>query len=129
MKSNVNTTKKGFFNKFLDFVEKTGNRLPHPVTLFIIFSLIVIVISAIAEKAGLSVVYDKLVDGEMVPTTVEAISLLNANGIRRILSEAVKNFTSFAPLGTVLVAMLGVGGAEGTGLIQTGLRKLVLSTP
>ena len=94
-----------------------------------IFSLIVIVVSAVAEKAGLSVVYDKLVDGEMVPTTVNAVSLLNADGVRRMLSQAVINFTSFAPLGTVLVAMLGVGVAEGTGLIQTGLRKLVLSTP
>ncbi|NLK43557.1 MAG: AbgT family transporter [Tissierellia bacterium] len=128
-KSNVNTTKKGFFSRFLDFVERAGNRLPHPVTLFIIFSLIVIVVSAIAEMTGLSATYDKFVDGEMVPTTVEAISLLNAEGIRKMVSQAVSNFTSFAPLGTVLVAMLGVGVAEGTGLIQAGLRKLVLSTP
>jgi len=128
-KSNENTMKKGFFNKFLDFIERAGNRLPHPVTLFIIFSLIVIVISAFAEMAGLSVTYDRFVEGEMVPTTVEAISLLNAEGIRKIISQAVSNFTSFAPLGTVLVAMLGVGVAEGTGLIQAGLRKLVLSTP
>ncbi|MCQ4924154.1 AbgT family transporter [Tissierella carlieri] len=128
-KTNVKSTKKGFFNKFLDFVERAGNRLPHPVTLFVIFSLIIIVISAIAEKVGLSVTFDKFVDGEMVPTTVTAISLLNAEGIRKMFSLAVTNFTSFAPLGTVLVAMLGVGVAEGTGLIQTGLRKLVLSTP
>ena len=128
-KTNDKSTKKGFFNKFLDFVEKSGNKLPHPVTLFVIFSLLVIVISAIAEIRGVSVTYDKLVDGELVPTTVNAISLLNADGIRRMFSEAVKNFTSFAPLGTVLVAMLGVGVAEGTGLIQAGLRKLVLSTP
>jgi len=128
-KENKNSTKKGFFNKFLDFVERGGNKLPHPVTLFVIFSLAVILISALAEKVGLSVTFDKFVDGEMVPTTVTAISLLNAEGIRRMFSEAVKNFTTFAPLGTVLVAMLGVGVAEGTGLIQTGLRKLVLSTP
>lgn len=79
--------------------------------------------------AGLSVTYDKFVDGQMVPTTVKAVSLLNADGIRKMVSQAVSNFTSFAPLGTVLVAMLGVGVAEGTGLIQASLRKLVLSTP
>lgn len=128
-KDNAKSTKKGFFNKFLDFVERGGNKLPHPVTLFLIFSLAVILISALAEKVGLSVTFDKFVDGEMVPTTVTAISLLNAEGIRKMFSLAVANFTSFAPLGTVLVAMLGVGVAEGTGLIQTGLRKLVLSTP
>lgn len=128
-KKNEKVVKKGFFNKFLDFVERVGNKLPHPVTLFVIFSLIVIVISAIGEKLGWSANYEKLVDGEVVKTTVQAVSLLNADGIRRMFSEAVSNFTSFAPLGTVLVAMLGVGVAEGSGLIQAGLRKLVLSTP
>ena len=128
-KSNAETTKKGFFNKFLDFVERAGNKLPHPVTLFVIFSLLIVIISAIAEATGLSVTFEKIVSGEIVEETVHAISLLNADGIRRMLSMAVTNFTSFAPLGTVLVAMLGVGVAEGTGLIQAGLRKVVLSTP
>lgn len=123
------STKKGFFRKFLDMVEKVGNKLPHPVSLFIIFSLIIIVVSAIAEAVGLYVTFDKFVDGQLTSTTVEAVSLLNAEGLRKILSNAVTNFTSFAPLGTVLVAMLGVGVAEGTGLIQASLRKLVLSTP
>ncbi|WFA09332.1 AbgT family transporter [Tissierella sp. Yu-01] len=129
MEKKNTSTKRGFFNRMLDMVEKVGNKLPHPVTLFVLFSLIVIVVSAIAEAANLSVVYDKFVDGELVPVTVEAVSLLNADGLRMILTNAVSNFTSFAPLGTVLVAMLGVGVAEGTGLIQAALRKLVLSTP
>lgn len=123
------STKKGFFRKFLDMVEKVGNKLPHPVSLFIIFSLIIIVVSGIAEAVGLYVTFDKFIDGQLTSTTVEAVSLLNAEGLRKILSNAVTNFTSFAPLGTVLVAMLGVGVAEGTGLIQASLRKLVLSTP
>lgn len=125
--------KKGFFsrffNKFLDFVEKSGNKLPHPVTLFVIFSLIIIIVSAIAEGVNLSVTFERIVDGEPIMDTVAAISLLNGEGIRKMISMSVSNFTSFAPLGTVLVAMLGVGVAEGTGLIQAGLRKLVLSTP
>ena len=57
--------------------------------------------------------------------TVKAISLLNAEGLRYIFNSATKNFTSFAPLGTVLVAMLGVGVAEWTGLINTSLRKVL----
>ena len=108
-KSNEQTAKKGIFNKFLDFVEKAGNKLPHPVTLFIIFSFLVIIISAIAEAVELSVTFERIVDGKLAMDTVSAISLLNAEGIRRMLSQAVTNFTSFAPLGTVLVAMLGVG--------------------
>ncbi|SDJ82657.1 AbgT family transporter [Natronincola ferrireducens] len=123
--------KRGLFNKFLDMVEVVGNTLPHPVTLFAIFSLAVIIISAIAESAGIKVEFERIIigSGETEMATVEAVSLLTVDGIRRIFSNAVTNFTSFAPLGTVLVAMLGVGVAEGTGLVQAGLRKLVLSTP
>lgn len=128
--SNQSTTKKkGLFNRFLDIIEIVGNKLPHPVTLFVIFAVAVVIISAIAAAAGVSVNFEKFVDGELVTEEIKAISLLTPEGIRRIFTEAVTNFTSFAPLGTVLVAMLGVGVAEGSGFIGTALRKLVLSTP
>ncbi|MDR5659196.1 AbgT family transporter [Serpentinicella sp. ANB-PHB4] len=121
--------KRGLFSKFLDVIEFVGNKLPHPVTLFVLLSLIVIIISDIAARAGVVVEFERLVSGELQAETVEAVSLLTKDGIRRIFSEAVGNFTGFPPLGTVLVAMLGVGVAEGTGLIQAALRKLVLVTP
>lgn len=123
--------KKGFFGKFLDMVEVVGNKLPHPVTIFVLFSVIVAIVSHIAAAAGLTVEFNKVdnTTKEVVLTTVNAVSLLNADGIRYMFSKAVTNFTGFAPLGTVLVAMLGVGVAEGTGLIQALLRKIVLSTP
>lgn len=121
--------KTGIFNKFLDMIEFVGNKLPHPVTLFVILALAVVVISDIAARAGIVVEFERIVDGIPENVTVEAISLLTVEGIRRIFSEAVSNFTGFPPLGTVLVAMLGVGVAEGTGLIQAALRKLVLVTP
>lgn len=130
MKANVENAKKsGFFNGFLNFVEKCGNKLPHPITLFVIFAIIVLIISAIAGNAGVTVDYERMVDGVPETVTVEAVSLLNTEGIRKIFSNVVSNFTSFAPLGTVLVAMLGVGLAEGTGFISTALRKVVLSAP
>ncbi|SKC56188.1 AbgT family transporter [Maledivibacter halophilus] len=118
---------KGFFNFFLDGIEKIGNKLPHPVTLFALFALAVIIISEISSRAGLTVdFYDAKSKAQK---TVEAVSLLNAEGLRYMINSATQNFTSFHPLGTVLVAMLGVGVAEGTGLINASLKKLVLSTP
>lgn len=123
--------KKGVFGKFLDFVERTGNAMPHPVTIFVIFCLAIIVISGICAKLGVSVSYEGINPKTLEKTqmTVSAVSLMSAEGIRYMLTSAVNNFTSFAPLGTVLVAMLGVGVAEGTGLISAAIRKLVLSTP
>ncbi|MEG0577843.1 MAG: AbgT family transporter [Clostridium sp.] len=123
--------KKSLFSKFLDFVEKTGNAMPHPVTIFFMFCLAIIVISGICAKLGVTVNYEGIDTKTLEKTqmTVSAVSLMSADGIRYMLTSAVKNFTSFAPLGTVLVAMLGVGVAEGTGLISASIRKLVLSTP
>ncbi len=123
--------KRGFFVKFLDRVEKIGNAMPHPVTIFLILCVVVAVISHITAMLGVTVTYQgidpKTLEASQI--TVGAVSLLSAEGIRYLFTSAVSNFTGFAPLGTVLVAMLGVGVAEGTGLISAALRKMVLSTP
>lgn len=119
----LNKSKAKETNGFLKKVEKIGNTLPHPVMIFIILSLVVIVVSAIAASYGKPITYFDARTGEMV--TIEAVSLLNADGLRYIFNNAVKNFTNFAPLGTVLVVMLGVGVAEWSGLIETSLKKLL----
>lgn len=108
---------------FLKGVERIGNKLPHPAMIFLILSIVVIIVSAIVEAFGTPVTYFDARKGKEV--TIGAVSLLNADGFRYILNSATKNFTGFAPLGTVLVAMLGVGVAEGTGLINTSLKKLL----
>ncbi|MGL4741699.1 MAG: AbgT family transporter [Sarcina sp.] len=119
--------KKGF----LGFIEKVGNALPHPATIFIILCAIIIVVSHIMAEMGVSVTYTGLdrATNEIKEMTATVTSLLSREGIVSMFEGALKNFTSFAPLGTVLVAMLGVGVAEGTGLIGAVLRKLVISTP
>ncbi len=115
----------------LGAVEKIGNILPHPTTLFVILCAIIMVVSHITYKLGTSVTYEGIdvATGELKELTVGVVSLLTPEGIRYMFTNAIKNFTSFAPLGTVLVALLGVGVAEGSGLISTLLKKLVLSTP
>ena len=115
----------------LGAIEKVGNVLPHPTTLFIILCGLIMCISHIAYKLGVGVTYESIdiASGELKEATVNVVSLLTPEGIRYIFTSAISNFTSFAPLGTVLVALLGVGMAEGSGLIATLLKKLVISTP
>lgn len=116
--------KRGAFTRFLDSVEWLGNLLPHPVTLFAILCLLVIVASGIAGALGASVADPRPAnEGEWIAVN----SLLNAEGLRRLITEMVTNFTGFAPLGTVLVAMLGVGVAEHSGLLSASMRALVLN--
>lgn len=110
-------------NVFLATVERGGNALPHPATLFALLAGVVVVISAIAARSGLEVIHPGT--GELI----RPVSLASVEGLHRILTEMVTNFTNFAPLGTVLVAMLGIGVMESSGLIGAALRLLVLSAP
>lgn len=130
---NMEETKKssGFFNRFLDFVEWGGNKLPHPATIFFILCLVIILLSELFAQMGLAVKYTgvDMKTKKIGEISVKVVSLMNADGIRYMFSTLTTNFTGFAPLGTVLVAMIGVGIAEGTGLINALLRKVVLATP
>lgn len=120
--------KKNLLTRFLDFVEWMGNLLPHPVTLFALFALGVILLSGLADWLGWSAIDPRPEDspGRAPGGIIEPVSLLNGEGLRRIVSNLVTNFTSFTPLGVVLVALLGVGVAERSGLITACVRGLVL---
>lgn len=127
----VKEKKKKKFS-FLNAIEKVGNKLPHPATIFIILCVGIVILSHVLAKMGVQVTYTGMdrSDGNTIKDmTVSVQSLLTADGIRYIFTSLITNFTGFAALGTVLVAMLGVGVAEGTGLIGTALRKIVLNTP
>lgn len=115
--------RKNLLYRILDVVETVGNALAHPAMLFALLGATVVVGSAIVASLEFTAVH---------PSTgkvITAISLFNGDGVRRMLTSMVSNFTGFVPLGTVLVAMLGVGVAEGSGLLTAALRALVLAAP
>ncbi|GAB5503024.1 AbgT family transporter [Pyruvatibacter sp.] len=111
--------RRSMLTRFLDGVERTGNALPDPVTLFALMIVLVVIASVIAAAAGVAVPHPGTGD------VVEAKSLLAADQIQRLLVEMPKTFTNFAPLGYVLLVMLGVGVAEKTGFLTVALRSLV----
>jgi aminobenzoyl-glutamate transport protein len=110
-------------SRVLDRIERWGNRLPHPFNLFLLFSLAVLLLSWIAHALGLSVTHP------LTGKPIVAVNLLDRQGIQNIITKAVGNFTGFAPLGTVLVAMIGVGVAERSGLFSAALKGFVRSVP
>ncbi len=117
---------RNWFTRFLDTVEWLGNLLPHPVTLFAILATAMVFLSGLFGWLGVSVSDPRPgADG----ATIEAVSLLNAEGVRMIFGNLVSNFVNFAPLGVVLVAMLGVGVAEKSGLLSALVRGIVLNAP
>lgn len=119
----VQNNSNKFIEKFLSVIEKVGNKLPHPTTLFALFALGVIVLSWIVSQFNISVLH---------PGTgleIKPVNLISIEGLHRIILNLITNFTSFAPLGTVLVSLLGIAVAEHSGLIGTVLRLLVLKSP
>jgi aminobenzoyl-glutamate transport protein len=129
--SKPNTEQRNMITRLLDTVEFLGNLLPHPVILFAILCALVIVISGIAGYFELSVI-DPRPEGSRGRADnglIEVVSLFNVSGLQQILTGLVKNFTGFTPLGTVLVALLGVGIAEKSGLISAAMRSLVMGAP
>ncbi len=117
--------------RFLDTVERVGNKVPHPVVIFWLLIGLVIALSHIFYLMGASVTYQAINpetdQAEQVTTAVR--SLLTADGIRFMYAGVISNFMAFTATGVIIVAMLGVGVAEASGLIKALIRKLVAIAP
>jgi len=119
----MNNQGNGWINRFLSIVERLGNALPHPATLFAAFAGFIVLLSWFLSLFNIEVVHPG------TGKTITIFNLVSAPGLHMILEKMIVNFTGFAPLGTVLVALLGIGIAEGSGLIGAVLRQIVLKSP
>ncbi|MCA9102634.1 MAG: AbgT family transporter [Planctomycetales bacterium] len=122
---------KSLMQRTLDVVEAVGNKVPHPVIIFLILIGIVLVLSHILHLAGASVTYQVInpETHEVEEATTTAQSLLTASGIRDMYTRLVPNFMGFTAIGLLVVAMVGVGVAEEAGLINALIRMLVAVSP
>ncbi|GIW74351.1 MAG: aminobenzoyl-glutamate transporter [Phycisphaerales bacterium] len=108
-------------------MEWLGNCLPHPVTLFALLALVVAVVASLAVWGGWTVVFERPMPGGQVESqTIQARAILSGPGFRWLVENLVANFAGFAPLGTVLVALLGVAVAERSGLLGVCVRAMIL---
>ena len=117
--------------RLLDAVERFGNKVAHPVMIFIILIGVVIVLSHLLYMMGAQVTY-QVVDPEtdkINTATTAARSLLTSDGIRFMFTGVVPNFMGFNAVGVIIVAMVGVGVAESAGLVKALIRKLVIVAP
>ena len=121
----------GVMKKLLDLIERVGNKVPHPVVIFLALAGLVVAMSHVLYMLGVSVTYDalNLQTHQLEPTTVAVRSLLTGDGIRFILTSMIRNFMGFGPVGIILVAMIGVGLAEEAGLMKALIHKTVMVAP
>lgn len=107
----------------LRWIEVMGNKLPHPFWLFVWICVLIIVVSGITSYFEVKA---------MEPGTgaiVEAQNLITGDGLRWFLQNLVTNFAHFAPLGMVLVMLMGVSIAEQSGLLTIVMRNIAFATP
>jgi aminobenzoyl-glutamate transport protein len=112
----------GLLNRFLTGIEVVGNKLPDPSMLFVIAMVTVWVLSALLSPIAFT---------EIDPRSNEPLqirNLLTGSAMTAFMSSMVATFTGFAPLGVVLVAMLGVGVADQAGFFNTGIKLLLDKT-
>lgn len=147
----------GGTQRFLDAIERLGNKVPHPALIFLGLIVAVIVLSHVLYLTGASVTTDvaapdsvpavpdyeggtslpgyphpptgPVPDYEIERETITANSLLTGDGIRFIFTTAVQNFNDFGVVAVILVAMIGVGVAEEAGLIAALIRAMVKVAP
>jgi len=147
----------GALQRMLDFIERVGNKVPHPAILFLALCIGVIVLSQLLAWAGVGATYQVVVPdpqqihaigvggsslpGEVMPAqppgthdyhvvteTVKIQGLLTVDGIRYLFTSFVPNFMGFTAMGIILIVMIGVGVAERSGLIAALIRKLVAAS-
>jgi aminobenzoyl-glutamate transport protein len=140
----------GLGARVLARVEDAGNRVPSPAILFLGLIVVVIVLSQALDWANVGVTHqiaeapaaqvepsaqsydppETHAQYEIKSERIEAKGLLSGDGIRFMFTEFVPNFLGFAAVGVILVAMVGVGVAEYSGLVGALIRKLVaISSP
>jgi aminobenzoyl-glutamate transport protein len=119
----MNLPKSSYFQRTLDRIERVGNALPHPATLFLILSATVIGLSWIVNILGVQVPHP------VTGVPLHSFNLLSVEGLHKIILGLLPNFINFAPLGSVLVCLLGLSIAEHSGLLGTVLRLVVQRTP
>jgi aminobenzoyl-glutamate transport protein len=115
--------KRNLSERFLDAVERLGNKLPDPIAIFAIMIVLLVAVSAIGAAQGWSAVNPA--SGERLV----AISLLSEPMVRQFTTEMARTFTGFPPLGIVLTIMLGAGVADRSGLLGALMRKAVQLVP
>ncbi len=103
----------------------------HPITIFLLLTILVIVLSGIFSAFEMQATYNtvNVNTKDLEPTLVAVENLLSFDGLKFIISNAAKNFLSFGPLGTLLISLLGITIAEGSGFIETLTRRHLSKIP
>ena len=128
---NTTVKKKSAFMRFLGGVERVGNKMPEPMTLFLVLAIAVLIIAHIGSIFGWSatgVMYNAA-SGAVEEQTIKVTSLLTGEGITYMLNNMVKLFVNYSALGITLVMFFGISVADGSGYLALVIKRFIRVTP
>lgn len=111
------------FDRVIHGIEVVGNKLPHPMYLFIYLFATIAAVSTVLAALGASVT----VPGSDEPVVLRGF--FTVDGLLWFLDSFVGNFISFPPLATVILMVIAVGVAERTGLINAAIVAVFARAP
>ncbi|PLR82546.1 p-aminobenzoyl-glutamate transporter [Bacillus canaveralius] len=120
MSTSLKSQNEKGFTSFLNFIERVGNRLPHPFMLFVYLAAFMLCISWFVSLFEVSVIHPG--SGE----ELKIKSLISGEGLQFMLTSMLENFTGFKPLGLVLTMMFGIGMAQRVGLFESVIKKTII---
>ena len=120
--------KKSRVDRILDSIERAGNALPHPFILFMILSGIILVLSFVMSRAGVSVTALSATNGgsETAETVFTIQNLVTKDYLLNLVINFPQTFISFGPLKTALVVIISIAVAERSGLLSAFVRRVLL---
>ena len=104
---------------FLRKLEVIGNKLPNPAILFLIMLGFLALLSVVLEMAGISGV------DPMSKKTIMVRSLISKDGLHWLMTDMIKNYINFPPLGPIIVLTIGIGLVEKAGLLEVVIKSTI----
>ena len=128
MQHTASKKKTGLFMRFVQLVEALGNRLPHPLYLYVVLIVLVLVISSLCASAGISATYEQVdpATGELTTVTVQAVDLLSRHSLQTILANWVNAYDANTVLPAIMAITMFVSIADRSGLFSAAMHRLLL---
>lgn len=129
LKTKKQTGEYGWLIKFTKNIERVGNRMPHPVYLFLFLTVVIMIASALCAAGGVSVMTTTIVEGKEVQKEVAVVSMLSAKGFAGFFSNMWSSYSNLSTLSLLIMVVMGMSVAEHSGFFSAVLRKSLLAAP
>ena len=93
----------------------------HPAIVLFLLTIVIMIVSSVGNILNLEATYYNVnsATGALETQVVTINNLFNRTGLQYLVSNMISNFTSFAPLGVLIVGLMGVGVAYKSGFLNT----------